>query len=102
MRKSIVTVLAAFAAASLAAPAAAEEVSVIVSYADLDLSSPAGSAAFDARIAAAIKEVCARPDVRDLKARTAWQECKAAARASAKEQISMLEPYESLALTSLF
>lgn len=102
MRKLLPSVLAAFAALSLAGPAAAEEVSVTVSYADLDLTTAAGSAALDARIEAAVKDVCPKPDVRDLSARTAWRECVTTARAGAKEQLSLLEPYETLALTSLF
>lgn len=107
MRKSIFTVLAApvlLAAASgvIAAPASAEEVSVAVPYADLDLATPAGEAALARRIETAVKTVCEKPDVRDLKVAAAWEACKAEARAEAFEQLSILEPFERLELASVF
>jgi len=106
MRKSIVTVLAALSALGLATPAAAADISdaisVTVTYGDLDIAAPEGAAKLDQRIEGAVKEVCARPDIRDLKAMAAWEECKASAKAGALEQISVLEPYESLALASVF
>lgn len=104
MRKSIVTVLAAVSfAGMIASPAAAaEDVSVVVSYADLNLSAPAGTAALDRRIEAAADKVCERPSVRELKAMAEWDACKAGAKAGALEQLSILEPYESFALASVF
>ena len=45
-------------AASLAASAQAQELSVRVGYGDLDLASDAGVARFDRRIDAAIEQVC--------------------------------------------
>jgi UrcA family protein len=103
MRKSIVTVLAALTLSGIAAtPASAEEVSVVVPYADLDLTRDAGSATLEARIEAAVDKVCARPALRDLKAMAAWETCKETARLGAMEQLSVLETYESLALTSAF
>ena len=103
MRKSIV-VLAALAV-MVATPAAAvepEAVMVEVPYADLDLSAPAGAATLDARIDAAVEEVCARPDIRNLKAMTAWEACKESARLGAMEQLSVLAPYEAMALAGVF
>ena len=104
MRKFIATVLAALALSGMgAAPAAAEdEVSVSVNVADLDLTAPAGSAALDRRIEAAVKEVCAKPDIRNLKAMTAWEECKASARIGALDQLSIFSPYEGVELVSIF
>jgi UrcA family protein len=104
MRKSIVTVLAALAVSALGAvPAtAADEVKVTVPYADLDLTAPAGSAALDQRIDAAVKQVCARPDIRNLKAMTAWEECKASAKLDALDQLSIASPYEDVELASVF
>ncbi len=89
MRKSIVTVLAALSASGMiAAPAsAAEDVSVNVSYADLNLASPAGAARLHQRIVAAVEEVCAKPASRDLKANAAWQKCKIETLAAAREAI---------------
>jgi UrcA family protein len=85
--------LSAFAAVLLSGAAHAAEVetetvSVSVPYGDLDLTTDAGQAALDGRIAAAVKEVCAKPVViRDLKAMTAWTECRKSAASSAAEQI---------------
>jgi UrcA family protein len=104
MRKSIVAVLAALCVSGIAVPAVAaeQEVSVAVSYADLDLAGAAGSAALEQRIDAAVDEVCVKPHMRDLKAMTAWERCKETAKIGAMEQLSVLDSYESLALASLF
>ena len=69
MRQSIINVLAAsFLAsmASVAAPAAAEEVSVIVSYGDLDLTAPEGAATRNEHLHALIDT----PEPATLRART--------------------------------
>ncbi len=82
----------ALAAASLSliavAPAAAEEVHVTVSYADLDIASPAGAEQLAARLQNGIETACARPETRDLKAMAAWSECKETAKAEAVEQLA--------------
>jgi UrcA family protein len=82
----------ALAAASLSlfavAPAAAEEVRATVHFGDLDVASDAGAQALNARLLGSIKTVCARPDIRDLKAATAWEACKDSAMSSALEQLS--------------
>ena len=105
MRKSIVNVLAALTLAGLsAAPAAAadEAVSVTIGVADLDLTAPAGDAALEQRIDAAIDKVCAKPDIRNLKAMIAWEGCKASARVSALDQLSIATPYDGVELSSVF
>jgi UrcA family protein len=66
------------------APAAAEEFTTQVTYGDLDLASSAGAKVFAQRVDAA----CDRPDIRDLSAVSAWQQCKDAARNSAMEQLN--------------
>jgi UrcA family protein len=66
------------------APAAAEEFTTQVTYGDLDLASPAGAKILAQRVDAA----CTRPDIRDLSAVSAWQECKDTARTSAMEQLN--------------
>ena len=102
MRKSAVTVLAALAVASaVPASAAGGGASVAVGYADLDLTAPAGAAALHRRIEAAVDKVCARPELRDLKGMTAWEECRAAALTDAMEQLSTLAPTDNPALASL-
>ncbi len=105
MRNSIVTVLAAAAlAGGLATPAAAadETVSVTVAFADLDVADPAGAEALTRRIDSAVAKVCARPDIRNLKAMVAWEECKSDAIAGAMEQLSLIAPYAEVELASRF
>jgi UrcA family protein len=96
---------ASFLTLAIAAPGVAqtpETPSVIVSYGDLDLTSPEGSATLDRRIEAAAEKVCQKPRIVDLKAMTSWEECKAASLEDAREQLSFTNNFESLALTSLF
>ena len=108
MRKSIVTVLAAAAfAGGFATPALADEpvtetVSVVVSYGDLDVADPADANALTQRIDVAVEKVCHRPDIRDLKAMVAWEECKADALAGAMEQLSLVAPYADIEFASRF
>jgi UrcA family protein len=71
--------------AAATGPAAAETRAVAVSYADLDLSSPAGIAAFDRRVAASVKQVC-NGGTRDLVEAAATRQCRAQASANAKAQ----------------
>jgi UrcA family protein len=107
MRKSIVTVLAATLVGSLATPALAdtapaETVSVVVPYGDLDVAVPAGADALTQRIDSAAEKVCHRPDIRDLKAMVAFEECKADALAGAMEQLSLNQPYADIEFASRF
>ena len=66
------------------APAAAQEIAVQVPYSDLELASPAGAKVLAQRVDSA----CERPDIRDLKAVSAWQQCKDSVRTSAMEQLN--------------
>lgn len=79
------------AAASLlslaAVPAAAEDFSVNVAYGDLDLSTAAGTQKLAQRLDASAKEVCGRPDVRDVKANAVFAECRDTVVANAREQL---------------
>ena len=101
MLKSIHVLAALALASATAAPAAAtDEASVAVTYADLDLTSPAGAKALEQRIDTAVDAVCEKPAMRDLKAMVAWEECKAAARAGVHDQLSVLDRYETLALAN--
>lgn len=74
--------LAASLSLIAAVPAAAQEVTV--AYGDLDLASPTGAKVLAQRVEAA----CERPDIRELKAVAAWEQCKDAARNSAMEQLN--------------
>jgi len=102
MRKYISAALAAIAAIGYAGSALAEDVTITVPTADLNLATEAGTATLDARIDAAVKSVCAQPYIRDLKAMQAYEACKATARAGALEQVSLANPYEGMELASIF
>lgn len=102
MRKFISAALAAVAAIGFAGGAMAEEISVTVPYADLNLTTEAGAATLDARIEAAVKSVCAQPFIRDLRSMQDYDACKSAARAKALDQVSFANPYEGMALASIF
>jgi UrcA family protein len=99
MRKPIFTVLAALTA-TVAAPATAAEPSVIVSFADLDLATPAGKAALDQRIEAAVGKVCSQVGRRDIRGWMAAEECKVLTLADAMEQLAVLDPPANVALAA--
>jgi UrcA family protein len=77
------------AAASLlpAAPAAAEDFTVRISYADLDLATAAGAEQLGKRIEANAEAACGRPSVRDIKRTVAFEKCKDQVVAGAVEQL---------------
>lgn len=82
-------ITAALAASLFAvAPAAAEEVLVDVSYGDLDVTTPAGAEVLGKRITAQAETACARPDIRNLKAMLAFEQCKTDVVSSASEQLA--------------
>lgn len=58
----------------------------IVSYADLDLNSPAGQEALDRRITNAIEQVCGRPYPTDLQSRQQVQRCRSETLATVQAQ----------------
>ena len=89
MRSLILPVLAAATLAGAAAPALAEAApSVAVSYTDLNLTTPEGRKALEARIAAAVDTVCARPHLSSVEQGHAWAECRELATADAQRQAS--------------
>ena len=71
--------LAALTAASLSAPAMAQDApdqrAQVVSYADLDLSSEAGRRALDRRIHVAVKEVCGTASDADVAGKNQVRRC---------------------------
>jgi UrcA family protein len=77
-------VLAASASVLAVAPAAAEEFTVQVPYSDLKVDTAVGAETLAQRVSS----ICQRPDIRDLKAVTAWQQCKDTALNSAMEQLN--------------
>ena len=106
MRKSIViTALAlsgAFAMPAAAEVTPAEVASVEVQVGDLDLTSPADAAVLENRIGSAAEKVCAKPDVRSVKAMQAFEVCQAEARDAAMEQLSVANPFDGIELASNF
>lgn len=79
---------AALGAAMLSAPAFAGPAGV--SYADLDLATPAGQAQLDRRIDKAAREMCGITDIRTgtLLQSTSSKECYQATKASARKQVA--------------
>jgi UrcA family protein len=84
MAKFIAAALAASLSLVATAPASAEEFSIQVPYADLDLATPAGAKVLAQRVDA----TCERPDLRDISAVSAWLQCKNEVRNSAMEQLN--------------
>jgi UrcA family protein len=83
---------AALAASALATPAAADtdEMSVVVSYAGLNLAKPADAALLDRRIKAAAQEICGEPAILDLSLTAAnMKACQANAVARAKADLRL-------------
>jgi UrcA family protein len=58
-----------------------------VSYADLDLSNPAGMKTLDMRIAGAVETLCPEPEVRSMDAIADMQHCRRTARDSVRLQV---------------
>lgn len=88
--KKFATVAALAAALSIGSvsPAAAQDAQVTIYYGDLDIATPAGSQKLGERFEAGLKAACIRPDIRDLKAMMAWEQCKDDAAAAAAEQLA--------------
>lgn len=61
-----------------------------VRYGDLDLTSAAGIRTLNARVAVAVRQVCAIDGARDLQALQAVEACRQAARASVEPKIAAL------------
>lgn len=88
MNKLAIASAVAVALSSIAAaPAAAQETQLVITYADLDLNTTAGVQTLDQRLEAGVKAVCGRPDIRDLKSGVAFAQCKDAAMISVNEQL---------------
>ena len=90
--RSLIFSLAAVAAVSPAAAGAAPIVveaapSVAVSYADLDITAPAGRQTLERRVAGAAKRVCGTAPALNLRMFAAVTECREEAVASANLQI---------------
>jgi UrcA family protein len=83
---------AALAASALSAPATAspaDETKVAVSYAGLDLASPADAARFDRRLKAAARSVCSDAPILDLALSAKVEACRAEALARARADVQI-------------
>ena len=87
-RIALLAALAASLSTLTAVPAAAQDASVTVAYSDLDITSPAGAQTLAQRFEAGVDAVCARPDIRDVKAMSEFSACKTAAVSSATQQLN--------------
>ena len=85
-----ISLVAALAVACLTTPVAAEPASsgmqVAISYADLDLASPAGAKTFDRRIRAAIDLACGPTSNVDPAGKTRVRDCRRTLSAAVAEQ----------------
>ena len=101
MRKFIITsALGALSLAAFATPASAESQSVSVTYADLDLSSPAGMATLESRIEAAAKKICGRTEVRNVHDGADQQRCIRQTQTSVSVEIARVTGRQELALNT--
>lgn len=81
----------AISALAMAAPAMAaptENTTILVDYADLDLTRSGQTARLVKRVEQAAKNACERPFIRDLKGMAAYDECLATAMMSAQAQVA--------------
>ena len=77
-------------ALAIAAPVAAEPITVAVPYSDLDLTREAGRKALDARLERAVRKACGgSAPVRDLAEMAVWRTCIADARVSYQAQVQL-------------
>lgn len=101
MRKFIITsALTALSLVALSTPASAETRSVSVQYADLDLSSPAGMATLEGRIAAAARTICGRAEVRSVHDGADQQRCIRQTQASVSVELARLTGRQELAINT--
>jgi UrcA family protein len=87
MRKFLFPAIAASLVAPLSSVAAAEKVTEVVSFADLDLRTDDGLNTLEERIAAAVIVVCGAPSDFSPWAKRAVEECRAEAADDAKAQL---------------
>lgn len=89
MKKIAFAAIAAAVSLAAVAPVAAQDVTqVAVRYGDLDFSSPAATQIFGNRLEAGADAVCGRPNIRDLKAVAASQECRDAVVTAGMQQLA--------------
>lgn len=88
MFKPLLFPVIALGCALAASPAAAEEVTTWVEYADLNLTTAEGRAALDKRLEMAARRLCnGNADFRNVRAMQSYRLCVAEARASYSEQV---------------
>jgi UrcA family protein len=88
MHKIIVPALAALSLAVLPTSAPAQTTSVAVPIADLDLSTEAGRATLESRIAAAKARICGTVEVRKVREGADRQKCLEETEASVRAEIA--------------
>ena len=102
MRYNLLIAIAAAATFSpSSALAQADAPTVRVSYADLNLSTPAGRERFERRLAAAVQRVCPFVYARDLAAQQAARSCIAETHADLKQAVASLLKRQGVALASM-
>lgn len=103
--KTILAITSAVLLSAAAIPAAAQSadaVKISVSYADLDLSHPAGRAVLEQRISEAVDTVCAgRPAPTQLNQQQLYRACQQHAWSGARQQMARAYSGEKLAAVSI-
>lgn len=84
---TLVAFLGVMTAAAVMTPA--DSARVDVSYADLNLASPAGRAALEMRVTRAARRVCGAAAATDLRAAMAARKCVTVAQSTARPQIDL-------------
>jgi UrcA family protein len=90
IRSFLISAIVPIALFSTVAPSLAQEetASVTVSYADLNLQTPAGAASLERRVHQAVYEVCGSEDDRDLSDWFAQRKCRADALKDARAKMN--------------
>ena len=91
MQKIIVPALAALSLAALPTAISAQTTSVVIPLADLDLSTPAGRATLEGRIAAAKARICGQVEVRKVREGGDQKRCLEETEASVRVEIARLK-----------
>lgn len=89
VRHSISLIVALFSSAVVLSPCSAQSNTAVVSYADLDLTSPAGRSVLAQRIQSAAAKVCDTGS-RDLRVQMAIKECRRSAERKAIARIPIV------------
>jgi UrcA family protein len=87
---ALAAAIAASASAAIAEPVVEATPSIVVSFADLDISHPAGRATLENRVSHAVMRLCGMPAAADLEAMSQYRSCRRTAWAGARLQLAAI------------